>query len=268
MSGVAARMDQALSRRSLVVLSITGLAIFFGVWTFAAAIELAPRKFLPLPWEVLERAFRLTTAPFSGHTLQGHLLSSIERYLYGFALAAAIGVPLGLLMGWYRWLDKMITPLFDSLRFIAPIAWIPFAALWFGTGIGGPTLIIFAGAFPPCLINAYRGARFVEPKYLEAAQVLGASGPRIIYEVLLPASLPSIIAGLRISAGAGWQSLIGAELIAANSGVGLMMVRGQAALDTSIVMVGMIAVGVFGLLVDVALRGVEQWVHRRRGLNP
>ncbi|MFN0303783.1 MAG: ABC transporter permease [Burkholderiales bacterium] len=258
-------MDAKLTNAQIAVLSATGLFVFFSLWTFSAWIELAPRKFLPLPWDVIERGIALFTQPFSGQTLQGHLAASIDRYVRGFVLAAAIGVPLGLMMGWYRWLDNIITPLFDSLRFIAPIAWVPFAALWFGTGIGGPTMIIFAGAFPPCLINAYRGARFVEKKYIEAAQVYGASGPRIVYEVLLPASLPSIISGLRVSAGAGWQSLIGAELIAANSGIGLMMVRGQGALDTSIVMVGMIAVGVFGLLVDVALRGVEAWVQRKRG---
>lgn len=254
-----------LSRQEKIRLSLAGLATFFGVWAGAAWLGLAPPKFLPLPWEVLERGWRLALEPFSGQTLQGHLAASIERYLHGFVLSAVVGVPLGLLMGWYRWLDNVITPIFDSLRFIAPIAWVPFAALWFGTGIGGPTMIIFAGAFPPCLINAYRGARYVETRYLEAAQTLGASGPRIVHEVLLPASLPSIIAGLRVSAGAGWQSLIGAELIAANSGVGLMMVRGQGALDTSIVMVGMIAVGVFGLLVDVALRAVERGVQKRQG---
>ncbi len=258
-------MGEKLDRNQLIWLSAMGLLIFFGLWTLAAWVELAPRKFLPLPWEVVERGLGLVTKPFSGQTLQGHLGASIERYLRGFVLAALIGVPLGLLMGWYRLLDHIVTPLFDSLRFIAPIAWVPFAALWFGTGIGGPTMIIFAGAFPPCLINAYRGARFVEKKYIEAAQVYGASGPRVVYEVLLPASLPSIIAGLRIGAGAGWQSLIGAELIAANTGIGLMMVRGQGALDTSIVMVGMIAVGVFGLIVDVALRGVESWVNRKQG---
>ena len=259
-------MGEPLTRSRLVWLSLTGLTAFFALWTFAAWVELAPRRFLPLPWDVVERGISLLTAPFSGHTLQGHLAASIERYLRGFLLAAAIGVPLGLLMGWYGWLDKVLTPLFDSLRFIAPIAWVPFAALWFGTGIGGPTLIIFAGAFPPCLINAYRGARFVDRRYVEAAQVYGASGLRIVREVLLPASLPSIIAGLRISAGSGWQSLIGAELIAANSGIGLMMVRGQGALDTSIVMVGMITVGLFGMLIDVALRGVELRIQRQRGL--
>lgn len=259
-------MDAKLSRAQLVWMSAFGLLTFFGLWSFSAWIELAPSRFLPQPWVVLQRGIDLLTQPFSGHTLQGHLSASIGRYLSGFLLAASIGVPLGLLMGWYRWLDNVITPLFDSLRFIAPIAWVPFAALWFGTGIGGPALIIFAGAFPPCLINAYRGARYVERKYIEAAQVLGASGFRVVREVLLPASLPSIIAGLRVSAGAGWQSLIGAELIAANSGIGLMMVRAQGALDTSTVMVGMIAVGVFGMLIDVALRGVETWMRHRRGL--
>jgi len=258
-------MGEKLDRRQLVWLSATGLLIFFGLWTVAAWVELAPRKFLPLPWDVVARGAELVAQPFSGQTLQGHLAASIDRYLRGFLLSAAVGVPLGLLMGWYRWLDHVVTPLFDSLRFIAPIAWVPFAALWFGTGIGGPTMIIFAGAFPPCLINAYRGARYVDKKYIEAAQVYGASGLRVVYEVLLPASLPSIIAGLRIGAGAGWQSLIGAELIAANSGIGLMMVRGQGALNTSTVMVGMVAVGVFGLLVDVALRGVEAWVNRKQG---
>ena len=258
-------MDRALPLRSLVLLTLAGLALFFGIWTLAGALELAPRRFLPMPWDVVERALLLTERPFSGQTLQGHLIVSVERYMRGFILAVVVGVPLGLLMGWYRWLDYMVQPVFDSLRFVAPIAWVPYAALWFGTGSGGPTMIIFAGAFPPCLINAYRGARYVEPRFIEAAQTLGASGLRIVREVLLPASLPSIIAGMRISAGAGWQSLIGAELIAANAGVGLMMVRGQAALDTSIVMVGMIAVGAIGLAIDVALRWFESWMTRRKG---
>ena len=259
-------MDDKLTRSQLVWLSIAGLAIFFGTWTLAAVLELAPRRFLPLPWEVVATFVKLVNTPFSGETLQGHLVSSVERYARGFVLAAVVGVPLGLMMGWYRHLDNVVTPIIDGLRFIAPIAWVPFAALWFGTGIGGPTMVIFAGAFPPCLINAYRGAKYVDRRYIEAALGLGASGPRVIYEVLLPSSVPAIVAGLRVGAGAGWQSLIGAELIAASSGVGLMMVRAQGALDTAIVMVGMLAVGVFGLLVDVALRAIEQHVQRRRGL--
>jgi NitT/TauT family transport system permease protein len=167
-------------------------------------------------------------------------------------------------MGRFRWLDVIVTPLFDALRFIAPVAWVPFAALWFGTGIGGPTLIIFAGAFPPILINAYRGARGVDPRYLEAASMLGIGSFKTITEVLFPAAIPSIIAGLRVGAGLGWMSLVGAELIAANRGVGYLIVKGQSAVDTPIVMAGMIAIGAVGVIIDVLLRKIEKHLLRHR----
>ncbi len=141
---------------------------------------------------------------------QQHLASSFQRYAYGVILAAAVGIPLGLLMGWFRLLDDIVTPVFDGLRFIAPIAWVPFAALWFGTGVGGPVMIIFAGAFPPCLINAYRGARFVEPRLIEAARMLGTGHLRMIVEILLPAATsPRSSRACSVSAGLGWQSLVG-----------------------------------------------------------
>jgi len=209
--------------------------------------------------------FKLTQEPFAGFTLQAHLLSSIGRYLLGFALAVAIGLPLGLLMGWFRTLDAIVTPLFEGLRYVAPIAWVPFAALWFGTGIGGPILIIFSGAFPPCVINAYRGAKYVEPRFIEAARTLGASNWQMITEVLLPASIPSIVAGLRISAGLAWQSLVGAELIVASSGIGYLMVKGQGSISTATVMSGMIAIGIVGFTIDLLLRTLEARIHRKRG---
>ena len=254
-----------LSRNQFLWLSAAGFAGFFALWTLIAWSGLVQKQFLPAPLDVLFKFIELTQTPFVGFTLQQHLLSSFGRFGAGFGLAVAVGVPLGLLMGWFRWLDDMVTPLFDALRFVAPIAWVPFAALWFGTGIGGPVLIIFSGAFPPCVINAYRGAKFVDARYIEAAQTLGASNWRIITEVLLPASVPSIIAGLRISAGLGWQSLIGAELIVASSGIGYLMVKGQSNISTAIVMSGMIAIGIVGFLIDVLLRRVESGINRRRG---
>lgn len=256
---------QRLAAAEIAWLSGAGLATFLGVWTLVALSGLVAPQFLPTPWAVVQKFAELTQQPFVGYTLQQHLVSSIGRYLLGFGLAVAIGVPLGLAMGWFRWLDGVVSPLFDGLRFVAPIAWVPFAALWFGTGIGGPTLIIFTGAFPPALINAYRGAKFVEPRLIEAAQTLGASSWRIITEVLLPASVPSIVAGLRISAGLGWQSLVGAELIVASSGIGYLMVKGQSNISTTIVMSGMIAIGIVGFLIDVALRQLEARINRRRG---
>ncbi|HEX3063223.1 MAG TPA: ABC transporter permease subunit, partial [Usitatibacter sp.] len=128
------------------------------------------------------------------------------------------------------------------------------------------TLVIFMGAFPPALVNSYRGARFVEPRLIEAAQTLGAGSWRVIAQVLLPASVPSIVAGLRISAGLGWQSLVGAELIVASSGIGYLMVKGQSNMSSAIVMSGMIAIGIVGFAIDFALRRVEAAIHARRGL--
>lgn len=256
---------ERLGGREWVVLTLAGLSAFFGVWALASVADLVPRLFLPPPWVVAAKFVEMTRQPFSGYTLQQHLLSSFGRFGMGFGLAVLIGVPLGLAIGWFRWLDAIISPLFDALRFVAPIAWVPFAALWFGTGIGGPVLVIFAGAFPPCVINAQRGARFVDQRLIEAAQTLGATHWQIISEVLLPASVPSIVAGLRVSAGLAWQSLVGAELIVASSGIGYVLVKGQASISTSIVMSGMIAIGIVGFAIDGLLQRLEAWLQRRRG---
>jgi ABC-type nitrate/sulfonate/bicarbonate transport system permease component len=260
---IAPRLDAARFWR----LSIAGALSFFALWTAVALSGITSRTFLPAPWEVVARFAQLLVVPFAGHVLHEHLLASLQRFLMGFGLAVLVGIPLGLLMAWFKWVDRIVTPAFEAVRFVAPIAWVPFAALWFGTGIGGPVLIIFTGAFPPVLINTYRGAKQVDLKYIEAARMLGASAWRSMTQVLLPAAVPSIVAGLRISAGLGWQSLVGAELIVAASGVGNMMVKGQAAVSTSTVMCGMVAIGIVGLLIDVALRRVQLVIERRRGLH-
>lgn len=259
--------DLPLSPGKTVLYGFFGLLIFFAIWFTLPTAGLVPVQFLPSPVTVVERIATLTVEPFAGATLIAHVAYSFTRFFSGFLLAAVIGIPLGLLMGWFRIVDEIVSPIFDGLRFIAPIAWVPFAALWFGTGIGGPVMIIFAGAFPPCVINAYRGARQVDPRLIEAAEMLGTGHVRMITGVLLPASVPSIVAGLRVAAGLGWQSLVGAELIVASTGVGFMMVQAQANVATSTVMSGMVAIGIVGLLIDVLLRSGEKVIRRRRGLN-
>lgn len=260
-------MNRPLSLKEKLAWGLLGLGIFFGLWTLVSASGFVPPQFLPTPIDVISRFAALLTTPFAGATLPQHLASSFQRYTYGVLLAASVGIPLGLMMGWFRLLDDVMSPIIEGLRFIAPIAWVPFAALWFGTGVGGPVMIIFAGAFPPCLINSYRGARFVDPRLIEAARMLGTGNLRIIAEILLPASVPSIVAGLRVAAGLGWQSLVGAELIVAAAGVGFMMVQAQANVSTTTVMAGMIAIGLVGLLIDFLLRSGEAMIGRRRGIE-
>lgn len=261
-----ARSASGPSSRRLRLLSVIGVFAFFAFWHGLASSGWFPPRYLPSPVTVVRTLLQLATTPYSGATLWGHLGASLVRFGVGFLFAAAVGIPLGLLMGWYRWLDDIVSPFFEALRFVAPIAWVPFAGLWFGTGIGGPTLIIFSGAFAPCLINSYRGAKFVDKRLVEAARTLGASGPRIVAEVLLPASIPSIVAGLRVSAGIAWQSLIGAELIVVASGIGYLMVQAQLNVETPIVMAGMVAIGVVGVAIDLLLRLLERFAQRHRRL--
>ena len=134
-----------------ILLTLAGAAGFFGLWHGVAVSGLVAANALPTPGAVLTTAWRLCFEPFAGHTLPEHLLASLGRFGMGFGLAALVGVPLGLAMGRWRLLDDIVSPIFEMLRFVAPLAWVPFAALWFGTGIGGPVLGIFAGALPPRL---------------------------------------------------------------------------------------------------------------------
>jgi ABC-type nitrate/sulfonate/bicarbonate transport system permease component len=264
MGGAMAAMNGPVRSGELLLLTAIGAVLFFGGWQAAASSGLVSKQ-VPSPLAVLDAGWTMMQKPFAGNLLQAHILASLQRFAMGFGLAALIGIPLGLVMGRYRIIDDAVSPIFEGLRFIAPLAWVPFAALWFGTGIGGPVLVIFAGAFPPCVINAYRGAQLVEGRLVEAAQTLGARNVRIIAEVLLPGALPSIVAGLRVSAGLAWQSLIGAELIVVSAGIGYVMVQGQSNLSPAIVMAGMLAVGIVGLVIDVLLRLAERTVRKRWG---
>lgn len=256
-----------LSASAQLTLGLLGLAGFFGIWAACSVTGLVSATFLPDPISVIVRLIKLIDNPYAGHTLPEHLTASFFRYGAGLLLAVIVGLPLGLLMGWFRLIDDVVTPIFDGLRFIAPLAWVPFAALWFGTGLGGPVLIIFTGAFPPVLIGAYRGARLIDPHLIEAARMLGTPHRRMLTEILLPDAVPSIVSGLRVAAGLGWQSLIGAELIVVSSGIGYMMVQAQAAVSTRTVMAGIIAVGLVGTAIDFLLRLGEGAVRRRYGVG-
>ena len=246
-------------------LSLAGILTFIVCWTLAAFFEIAPPNFLPSPLTVLRKLVELTQQPYSGSLLQQHLLASLDKFALSYALAAFIGVPLGLAMGRFRVIDWAVSPVFEALRFIPPIAWVPFSILWFGTGFLAPTLVIFAGAFSPCVVNAYRGAKLIDRPLLEAAQTLGAAKLQTIAEILLPAALPHIVAGLRVGAGFGWQSLIGAELIVGATGLGYMIVQGESNLDAAVVISGMVTIGVVGATIDYLMRAAERHIRVKWG---
>lgn len=245
------------------VVPILGIATLFGGWALVTALHLVSPKFLPGPGFVLRTLIELTTVPYAGSTLQVHLLASLEKFAISFSIAVILGVTLGLSMGRSRIMQWAFSPPFEAFRFIPPIAWVPFAIFWFGTGFLAPTLVIFAGAFAPCVINAYRGAQQVDTILLEASQTLGAGRWITVTEIVLPAALTHIVAGIRVGAGFGWQSLIGAELIVGATGLGYMIVQAGSNLQPAIVMSGMITIGVVGAAIDYAMRAIQHRVRRK-----
>lgn len=247
------------------MLPLLGIFTLLGGWALVPAFNLLPPSFLPSPLVVFERLVDLTQHPYSGFVIQQHLIASLRKFAISYALAILVGVPLGLAMGRFLLLDLLSHPLLEGFRFVPPIAWVPFSILWFGTGFLAPTFVIFAGAFFPCVVNSYRGAQMIEPSLLDAAQVLGAGRWRTLREVLLPGALPHIIAGMRVSAGFGWQSLIGAELIVGSSGLGYMIVQGESNLDAPVVLAGMVTIGIVGAIMDYSMVAVQARVRRNWG---
>jgi NitT/TauT family transport system permease protein len=245
--------------------STLGVATFVGAWLVVTLGGLVSPHFLPSPGALLARLAELAQQPYAGSLLQQHLLASLEKFGVSYVLAVVIGVPLGLVMGRFRLLEWFVSPVFEMLRFIPPIAWVPFSILWFGTGFLAPTLVIFAGAFSPCVVNAYRGAQQIDRPIIEAAQTLGASGWRMIKDVVLPGALPHVVAGLRVSAGFGWQSLIGAELIVGSTGLGYLIIQGESNIEPAVVVAGMITIGVVGAVIDYSMRALEDWIRRDWG---
>lgn len=263
-----ARDKSSLTRVETAAWSSLGLLAVFGSWTAVTMLGLVPPEFLPTPAEVLRTLVaELTTEKFSGALLQVHALASLQKFGLSYLLAVVLGVSLGLIMGRYRYVDWLVSPIFDAVRFIPPIAWVPFSILWFGTGLLAPTMIVFMAAFAPCVVNAQRGVHLMDPVLAEAARTLGA-GPLITFRrVLLPAAMPQIIAGMRIGAGLGWQSLVGAELIVGNTGLGYAMTQSTQNLDTPTLVVCMLAIGLTGAAIDYTLAHLESRARKKRGLK-
>lgn len=230
------------------VATIGGATVLW--WLVTDGLGLIRPSTLAGPTAVIETAARITAEPFAGQTLPGHVRDSLLRWAAGVAAAVGIGVPLGLAMGWYRAPDAIVSPTFGVLRNIPPLAWIPLAILWFGTGPTTQAALVFVGAFPPCVLNAYRATREVDRYQIWAARAVGASSLRQLIEIVVPAGLPVILAGVRIAFGNGWMAVVGAELVGAPSGLGFMIVRGQQNLTPAVIVVGMAAIGLLGLVLD------------------
>jgi NitT/TauT family transport system permease protein len=208
----------------------------------------------PTPWQVVTGTLEL----IEDGTLWAHIGSSLMRVGAGFFLAALLAIPLGLWIGRVDFAYTTLNPVFQILRPISPIAWIPIAILWFGVGNASPIFLIFIAAVFPLIVQTAAGVHTIEQRYLRAADNFGVPRARLFRQVIIPAVLPEIIVGMRISLGVGWLVVVAAEMIALRSGLGyLIMDSRNAGNRYDLVIAGMIIIGLIGLLLDGLMRLLE-----------
>jgi ABC-type nitrate/sulfonate/bicarbonate transport system permease component len=234
--------------------SIMGFAVFLTAWEVFASVGLINAVLLPSPTTLFWAASDLLR---SG-TLFRHVSASIERVLVGFALAASVGLTLGVVLGWFRTLSDFVKPLVEALRPIPPIAWTPLAILWFGVGNAPSYFLVFIGAVFPVFVSTYSAVRNIERTQINAALCLGATPTMLIWDILIPGALPVIFPGLRIALGVGWMCVVAAELIAAQSGLGYMIQQSRLLLQTQFVLTGMIVIGIIGFVMNAVMTVIER----------
>jgi taurine transport system permease protein len=252
--------------RSLPLISAAAIATSVVAWFLAAQLKLVDPLFLPGPIEVFETAVELARDGYRQNSLWTHIGVSVGRALFAFFIATIVGVPVGLLMGRSPIFGAILDPFVQFLRPLPKLALIPLVIVWFGIGEFSKFFLIFLSTLLTVLVSAAAAVQSVPVGRIRAAQSLGATERQLFRYVILPSAVPEIFTGIRVAIGIGWTTLIAAEMIAASSGLGWMVMNASSYLRTDVVMLGIVLLGVIGYLLDVALvkaqRRIVHWTGR------
>lgn len=244
--------DARVTRATRLLPSLLVMVAIIAAWWLS--VIASHSVVFPTPWQVVTGTLEL----IRDGSLWEHIGASLLRVGIGFALAVAIAVPLGLWMGWVRGAFVTLNPLFQMLRPISPIAWIPLAILWFGVGDVSPIFLIFMASVFPMIVQTVEGVHTIEPRYLRAAVNFGVTRGTLFRHVVIPAALPQIIVGMRIGLGVAWLVVVAAEMIALHSGLGYLIIDSRNAGNRyDLVVASMIIIGLIGLLLDGLMRLLE-----------
>lgn len=246
-----------------MLLSATGILTVLIIWQGVVMLGLVDSHLLPPPTEVLATLIdKFTNTVPDGNVLGTNILASLQVALSGFCVAIIIGVPLGLLMGWWTYADRFIRPIFELVRPVPPIAWIPLVVVWMGVGLKAKALIIFFTAFVPCVINSYTGIKLTSQVLIDVSRTFGAPNWLIFWKIGIPSSLPMVFAGIRVALGNSWSTLVAAEMLAASAGLGYMIQIGRTVARPDIVIVGMVVIGAIGAILSAILSRCERYFLR------
>lgn len=245
--------------KGTLLIGLATFAALVGLWFAASQYAWASPLFLPSPAEVATQFKAVASEGYAGGTLLTHLGSSLWRIGMALALAVVVGVPLGLLMGMNRWVRGVFSVPIDLYWGLPPLAYLPLLIIWLGIDETSKVLLLTLATFAPVCFSAQAGVRSVPAERINAARSLGASRLQLFTTIILPSALPEILTGMRIAIGAGLATLVAAELIAARSGVGYMIMSAANFLATDIVFVGLIVIAALAFSLSSGMR----WLERR-----
>jgi ABC-type nitrate/sulfonate/bicarbonate transport system permease component len=242
----------ARARTAIATLSVVALVALW--WLASGPLAWAPPLFLPPPQEVASTFLRMCVEPYIGSTLWGHIAASLSVVMSGWLLAGLVGLPLGIAMAWWRRLRWVVFPVFQLIRPVPPLAWIPLAIVWMGIGDSARISVVFIAALVPWLMNSMQAVYSVDALLVAAARSLGAGERQILTRVVCRTALPTLVAGARIALGNAWTTLIAAELLAASAGLGYIALNASRTLETGVLLVAMGIIGLLGALFSMAMR--------------
>ena len=244
---------------SSVTISVVTVVALLVLWFLVTNLHLVKPLFLPTPQAVAEQFWLYLTGQANDKPLWQHFAASMFRVFSAFLLACVTAIPVGIAMGMSRVARGIFDPPLEFYRPLPPLAYLPLIIIWFGIDELPKVLLIFLSCFAPLALAARAGMRSASQEQINAAYSMGASYMQVVRHVIVPSALPDILVGMRIAIGFGWTTLVAAEMVAANLGLGQMVLNASNFLRTDIVVMGIIVIGVVAYLFDLLMR----WVERR-----
>ena len=252
-------MKKSLSDNKYKIIAAVNIIFILVLWYLLSEVfQVFRNGMLPGPNKILETFItKLSSKAPDGNTLFTHIKSSLIVVITGYAIGVVIGIPTGIFMAWYKPVDYLVRPVFDFLRCIPGLAWIPVITVWLGIDLKAKAAIIFVNVFVGTVVNVYSGIKQTDEVKIWVAQIFGASHFEILKRVALPSALPYIFTGLKVSLGMAWLGIIAAELLAAQSGLGYMIQVARNFGRADLVIVGMLTIGLIGALLTHLLEKIE-----------
>lgn len=253
------------NNKKYIVISAISMIVFFMIWELVTdVLQVFLAYSMPSPVKTFQAFIsKLTNTSPDGSILIVHIMASLQVTLTGYIFGALVGIPLGILMAWYKPVDLFVKPIFDLIRPIPPIGWVPIMILLLGIDLKSKAMVIFVASVIPCIINAYSGIKQTSEVHINVGKTFGLTKFQILKKIAIPTALPMIFTGLRVSLGVAWMTLVAAELVAATKGLGYMLQIARTIGRPDIIVMGMLVIAAVGAILTGTLEFLEKKFVRR-----